>query len=300
MTGSLQIKKEIYYMVLNIYDANGKRKLRWITTGLPAKGNKKRAEKMLRETLREHEQRESATTNRCDMRFSDWVRHWLEDAEKRVDVITYQGYKVNVDNHILPYFDDLGIALSDMTRQVLQAYIDHKAKNGRKDGTGGLSPKSIQHYRSILHQTLKAAVMAGYLPSNPCENLVIPKKQRYEYQFYNDDQLECLFQAVRNDPIYPMVRITAVYGLRRSELLGLQWDSVDFSANTLTIKHTVVKVLTTVQKDTTKSNASYRAFPLLPDIRQFLLQLKAKEKEHRRLMGRDQEASSSNLDTPTT
>ena len=158
----------------------------------------------------------------------------------------------------------------DMTlREALALFLDH-------------------HKQKLRRQTYD---MAGHIPSNPCENLVIPKKQRYEYQFYNDDQLESLFEAIRNDPIYPMVRVTAVYGLRRSELLGLQWDSVDFNANTLTIKHTVVKVLTTVQKDTTKTTASYRAFPLLPDIRQLLLQLKAKEKENRRLMGREYQDS---------
>ena len=47
IAGHLQIKNDNYYMVLNYTDANGKRRQPWIPTGLPAKGNKRRAEKLL-------------------------------------------------------------------------------------------------------------------------------------------------------------------------------------------------------------------------------------------------------------
>ena len=57
MTGSLQIKKDKFYMVLNLTQ-NGKRRQKWISTGYTVKGNKKKAEQMLRETLREYEVKE--------------------------------------------------------------------------------------------------------------------------------------------------------------------------------------------------------------------------------------------------
>ena len=50
IAGHLQIKNDNYYMVLNYTDANGKRRQPWIPTGLPAKGNKRRAEKLLLDT----------------------------------------------------------------------------------------------------------------------------------------------------------------------------------------------------------------------------------------------------------
>jgi integrase len=49
-----------------------------------------------------------------------------------------------------------------------------------------------------------------------------------EYTFYTADQMNALLDAIRDDPLYPLVRVTAVYGLRRSEVLGLKWDAVDF------------------------------------------------------------------------
>ena len=55
MTGSLQIKNNKYYLVLNLY-RNGKRKVKWINTDLPVKGNKTKAQKLLRETLKQYEE----------------------------------------------------------------------------------------------------------------------------------------------------------------------------------------------------------------------------------------------------
>jgi len=295
MTGTLQTKKlkdgEFFYVVLYLYE-DGKRKPKWIPTGLRVKGNKKRAEALLRDAIREHEQQqELQALPGSNMRFSDWIRQWLKESKMRVDEITWQGYMVNAETHILPYFDDLGITLADVTRTRLQAYVDFKAMNGRKDGKGGLAPKSIQHLRSIIQQALKAAVLREMIPTNPCEGLVLPQRVRYEYKFYNEEQLMLMFDVMRTERIYPMVRIASVYGLRRSELLGLQWNSIDFHGNMITIRHTVVKVQTTVAKDKTKSKSSYRSFPLVPDVRELLLRLKAAEEENRRLFGREYEDS---------
>ena len=54
MTGSLQIKNGKFYMVINTYE-NGKRKMKWVATGLSEKGNKRKAEQMLRDTLHQYE-----------------------------------------------------------------------------------------------------------------------------------------------------------------------------------------------------------------------------------------------------
>ena len=127
------------------------------------------------------------------------------------------------------------------------------------------------------------------LQTNPCQFVELPKKQRYESSYYSADQLKNLFDAIRDDPIYPLVKITALYGLRRSEVLGLKWDSVDFTAGRLTIKHTVSKVTTTVCKDKTKNSSSHRSFPLSPEAREIFIQAKAEEQNNRLLCGADYE-----------
>ena len=283
MTGSLQTKNDKFYIVLNIYDKTGKRKNKWLSTNLEVKGNKKRAEKLLRDKLTEYEKREKLVHS--DMTFADAVRAWLRGCEIRIDKVTYQGYAETVKRHIAPYFDSLGVTLIDVDRKILQAYIDEKHCNGRLDGKGGLSPKSIRHHKNVLYQTLKDAVINGVLAANPCEYLKLPPSERHEASFYNAEQLTTLLEATRDEPIYPLVKVTAVYGLRRSEVLGLKWDSIDFTNGFVTIKHTVVKQITTVEKDKTKNTASYRSFPLMPEIRELFLDLKQQETTNREIFG---------------
>ena len=69
MTGSVQQKNGKYYAVLNLYDERGKRKQKWIATGYAVKGNKKRAEKFLREAIKEHEEKRNIINS--DIMFSD-------------------------------------------------------------------------------------------------------------------------------------------------------------------------------------------------------------------------------------
>ena len=85
--------------------------------------------------------------------------------------------------------------------------------------------------------------------------------------------------------------LASFYGLRRSEVLGLKWDAIDFEANTLEVKHIVTqasidgkKVL--VQADRAKTKSSLRTLPLVPPIRDRLLMLKGQQETYRKLCGR--------------
>ena len=284
MTGSLTVKNGKYYAVLNAYE-NGKRKKKWISTNLPEKGNKRKAEQFLREKLAEYERMEGIVHS--DVKFSDYVRVWLEQIARKVDEVTMQGYNTLAESHILPYFDELGIALIDVDYKVIQRYIDTKHKTGRIDGKGGLSPRSLKLHKNIINQALNLAVQNKLLPANPCQFVVLPQALRYESAYYNDKQLKNLFVALQDDPMLPLVKITALYGLRRSELLGLQWDSIDFEAKTMTIRHTVSKVTEVVAKDKTKNASSRRTFPLTPEALEILKKAKCQEEQNRIAFGRE-------------
>ena len=78
------------------------------------------------------------------------------------------------------------------------------------------------------------------------------------------------------------MKITATYGLRRSEVLGLKWTSINFEADSMQISHTVVKLNTTVRKDKTKNTSSFRSFPLIPEIKQLLIEEKKRQEQNRK------------------
>ena len=238
MTGSLTIKNGKYYAVLNIYE-DGKRKKKWINSGLPEKGNKRKAEAFLREKIAEYERMKGLV--KTDILFADYVRHWLTHIARKVDEVTMQGYQTLADSHILPYFDQKKVPLRNLDHTMIQRYMDEKHECGRLDGKGGLSPRSLRLHKNIISQTLDLAVQTKLIPANPCQFVELPQNVRYESTFYTAAQLQDLFTALQGDELLPLVKITALYGLRRSELLGLQWDSIDFERKTMTIRHTCLQ-----------------------------------------------------------
>ena len=289
MTGSLTIKNGKYYAVLNTYE-DGKRKKKWINSGLPEKGNKRKAEAFLREQIALHERNEGLV--QTDILFADYIRHWLTHIARKVDEVTMQGYKTLADGHILPYFDQKKVPLRSLDHIMIQRYMDEKHECGRLDGKGGLSPRSLRLHKNIISQALDLAVQSKLIPANPCQFVELPQNVRFESTFYNAKQLQELFKALQGDELLPLVKITALYGLRRSELLGLQWDSIDFERKTMTIRHTVSKVTEVVAKDKTKNASSRRSFPLTAEAEAIFLRAKELEQQNRAAFGREYQENS--------
>jgi integrase len=100
-----------------------------------------------------------------------------------------------------------------------------------------------------------------------------------------------LFEAVKGHKLELGVIFGAFYGLRRAEIVGLRWESINFEANTITIEHTVTVAHidgknVIVAADTTKTKSSFRTLPLVPPIRAKLLTVKAEQEQNRALCGK--------------
>lgn len=135
------------------------------------------------------------------------------------------------------------------------------------------------------------AFKTGLLSSNPADRIERPKKQKFVGSIYDEHELEKLFQIVRGDPIELGVILAAFYGLRRSEVVGLKWDAIDFKKKTITIRHTVTQVTlngksTIIEKDRTKTKSSYRTLPLVPPFEELLHRLKLQQEQNRKLCGK--------------
>lgn len=284
MTGSLQEKNNKYYIVLNIYEG-GKRKPKWISTGLSVRGNKKKAEEMMRKVIHDYELQSSLPHS--EMMFSDCVSLWLEYKKTRVDLITYEGYEALALKHIIPYFSEQKIRLCDITQEKLQTYFDKEFKSGRLDGKGGVSSRTLNMIKNVVKQTLDYAIKKDLIAKNPCMFVEMPKREKRVPNFYSADEVKDLLECIKDEFLYPAVKVLAYYGLRRSELLGLKWDSIDFTNNLIIIQSTVVKVNEVIEKNKTKNQSSHRTFPMSPEIRQLFLDMKKTEDFNRTQQGRD-------------
>lgn len=283
MTGSLQIKNDIYYAVINL-NKNGKKNQKWISTGFHTKGNKRKAEQFLNDMLREYENKHGNST---DVLFSDYVRQWLSYVCNRVDLVTFQGYEIIAKTRVIPYFDEKAVKLIDVDKVVLQKYFDDEISKGKLDGSGALSASSLKHFKNIINQTLNHAVKNDLISSNPCSFVELPKVQKYDSKYYNAEQLKTLFKAIKDDELENLIKITTLYGLRRSEVLGIRWSSIDFESRRLTINHTISKVTSIVSKDKTKNQSSHRSFILSDEAIDIFKGIKENEKQNMSLFGKD-------------
>ena len=283
VAGRLQEKNGFYYIVLSYTDSAGKRRQPWIGTGLPVKGNKKRAEKMLAETRKDFTIPKGQVSELSpDMAFSDYMRYWLKMMRTAVTETTYSSYCFNVEKHIIPYFEPLGVTLAGLQPRQIQSFYLHEAET--------LKNTSSLRFHANLHKALKYAVRIDLIASNPVDKVDRPKPQAFMASYYSAEEMEKLFEAAQGHKLELIIQLAAFYGLRRAEVMGLRWEAIDFEAKTLTIRHIVTstridgkKIL--VEADRAKTKSSLRTLPLVDPIAERLKAVKEQQEYNQKICG---------------
>ena len=215
---------------------------------------------------------------------------WKAKQKDRVQLSTFEGYDTYFDKHIIPYFQKKQLKLYDLKAKDIISFANFLTTNGRCDGTGGLSQVTARKIISLVRTTLDNAVNEDLIKFNPAIRIKIEKskcdidkKDRTVFMSYEDAQN--MLDLLQGHYLLPMIYVALYYGLRKSEVLGLRWQDVDFNKETITIQHTVVKNKTIVEKDSTKNNYSHAVMYLLDDVKNILIDLKEKEKEYKEFFG---------------
>lgn len=289
VAGHLQEKNGMFYVVLNYRDENGKRKTPWISTNLPVKENKKRAENFMMDVRRNFvppnvqriEEREAM--QKGDILFTDFLLKWLRVAKSTVKLTTYASYEMMATRIIIPYFETLNIKLKELTTEDIQEFYSAQLER--------VSANTVIHYHAVIHRALKYAVKIKTIQSNPAVNVERPRKEKFIGSFYDKKEINTLFDIIQGHPLEVAIKLAAFYGLRREEIIGLKWTAIDFENNTLTIQHTVTECNLDgkhieVASDTAKTDSSLRTMPLVTNFRAMLLAKKEKQEHYRKLCGR--------------
>ena len=153
-----------------------------------------------------------------------------------------------------------------------------------------VSANTVKHRHANIHKALSYAYKTDLIQTNPADKVELPTIDKFVGHFYNAAQLEEMFKIFKGDPAEFGVIAASFYGLRRSEVLGLRWDAIDFEEKTITIRHTVNETridgkYTLVLADTTKTKSSYRTLSLVAPFEAILKRMKAEQEENRKLCG---------------
>lgn len=265
-SGSLQIKDGKYYAVLSFrtdeFQANGKPKYKtkWFCTGYTVKGNKKKAQKFLEDKRAEYDKK---NLNYSDLLLTDYIQVWLENVKPELRPSTYRGYESNIRNHIIPYFIVRRTKLQDLTPCELEDFYTFLSTDKSKaDNNEPLSATTIKHIHRTISKALNDAIRRGILYYNVASTAKTPKAEKYKSEFLNQEQIKELLKLFKGSTVEIPVVLCALFGFRRSEVLGLKWHSIDMINRTITVSETLQQNVGGSITAPPKTEKSYRTLPI--------------------------------------
>ena len=294
MKYSMQINNKKWCVSFYIPSNTGKPKQKQLSTGVDALDSKGK-----RINIRKAEEKAKEIVARfdgiVDSDFSNWTldkctEYCLELRKTKLSPTTYGDYLNALKVHIKPYFKDKK-AIRDIKARDIEAFCSHLINEGK-------SPKTVHKMLSLIAPAFRYAEKNDFIIKNPMNVIDKPSKIRSETKCYNAQQLNILAKAAKGSYIETPIILAMVLGLRRSEIIGLTWDCVDFENKLIHIRQSVVsgdssvlpkgtyKVIGEVKgrrkreiilKTMLKTDSSVRSFTMNDDLCNYLKPLKDKQ-----------------------
>ena len=261
---------------------------RWegrVVVGYKENGNPKtksvtaKTQSECKEKLQELKEQCGRTTDRLkpDMPFGDWMDFWYQNFSKpKIRQTTMECYENRIYNHIIP---EIGkIPLCKLTQNDLQQFYARLKKGGRRrlvEYYGeGLSDRMVRSCHTTCRTALEKAVTEGLITTNPAIGCRLPPKKAKEMQVLTQDEIRRFLIQANEEGYYEFFLLELTTGMRRGEILGLQWKDVNFATGELHIRRQVVKKGAQTQITKPKTKSSIRTLILPPDMLDILAEHK--------------------------
>lgn len=227
--------KNSFRLVVDIgFDVTGKRERRYRTVKCK---NKTEAKAELAKFIVEVESGEYIAPQK--MLFSSFVDEWKEKyARKQLAPKTYENYLYCIKQRILPIFGNKRV--DQITTFHILNFLEDLGKDGvRSDGSkGGLSSASIQFYHRVLKNIFTRCVEWKVIKENPVSSIKKPKVQSKKARVFTEEQVkELMSHLAKEDMKWKMIVTFAITtGMRRGEILGLEWRHIDLERKKIYVK----------------------------------------------------------------
>ena len=204
--------------------------------------------------------------------FKEVANLWLESYETTVKPTTYQNTKNYLNAIIENYFKDIrieSVSVAMMQKVVIE-----------------LSKKYVTYlnYLSIINRVFKYAMHLDIIQTNPVDRIIRPKQQtpRKEKIALTKEELSNFLTLAKKDArpvLYTAWHTLAYTGLRRGELLGLEWSDIDFKDKTISVSKTLVTINGKLSTQSPKTKRSARTISLDDATIQILKDWKLEQKK---------------------
>lgn len=238
-----------------------------------------------------------------------WLKTWMEVYKKdNLKPTTYNSYDQLIRVHINPAIGNKKV--KDLKPSHIQKLINDCFRTGRikKDSKDekdlykkedksnkptkpdGLSARTVRYIHGILLQALDQAITEKLIAYNPAnkDGIKLPRHEKPEIQPLYTEQAREFLQAIKDMWLYPLFLIDISTGLRRGELLGLQWPDINFEDKTATIRRSLIQIDSKVHlQESVKTKKSKRIVSLTDDCITELKRLKARQAQDKLAIGVD-------------
>jgi len=163
----------------------------------------------------------------------EFLVRWLAHAKSQVSPSTHERYSELALKNVVPLLG--GVILTKLKPAQISAAWSEALESGRRDGGGGLSPRTVHHMHRVLKLALGHAVRWELLIRNPAHGVDPPRVDRLTMQTYDMPQTVEMIEALRGTRMLIPALLAVMCGLRRGELLAVRWKSVDLEAGQLIV-----------------------------------------------------------------
>lgn len=252
-------------------DSKGKRIRKYTSASSEAE-----AKKLLNEF--EYNQQRNLLVQTTKMTFSEFLQHWIENYVKyNCEETTIYGYRNIIFKHIIPF-------LGNFELQKLQpAHIQQYYKYLMDDKL--LSPNTVHKHHACIRKALDYGLKQQFVHRNVSDAVTLPKKERFVGQSYTRDQLNILLDKVKDTKLELPVYLAGYLGLRREEIVGLQWKYINFKDRSIQIAEVRTSAGSKEIVKAPKTEQSKRVLYMTDELLEVLNKARERQEEYKWMLG---------------
>ena len=190
---------------------------------------------------------------------------------------TVYGYRKIIDNHLSDALGD--VPVQKLTPRHLQEYYAMLMRDK------GLSPNTVRRHHDLLSAALHTAVRQDIILRSPTERVEPPRVVPREVGYYGPEELKKLYALAEGTGLELIIRLAGMLGLRREEICGLQWSSVDFAQRKIHICAARTAAGAEIIQKETKNRSSNRVLYMGDELVRILRRERVRQTENRLALG---------------
>jgi len=215
-------------------------------------------------------------TEPSKMTVTAWFNVWLSEYCGNLKERSRVEYRRVVEYRVIPALG--AVKLSELRAPAIQKLYNDAMKSSKT--IKGLSPKTIMNLHGVIHKALSVAVNLQYISLNPADAVTLPRTEKVEINPLDSIQTAAFLSAIAGHKFETLYKTALFTGCRQGELLGLNWNCVNFDAGTITIKQQLQRV-NTEYKIVSVKNDKPRTFKPATSVMELLKQHKKAQTEQR-------------------